>query len=93
MPRKISVSDEQLIESLKELYGTEISAGDIQIVKMLYGLDDGEEKSLFAVARAFDITVERVRQINAKFMGRLYFWYAEPNRSRTPPQGNATQEA
>ena len=30
MPRKISVSDEQLIESLKELYGTEISAGDIR---------------------------------------------------------------
>lgn len=30
MPRKISVNDAQLIESLKELYGTEISAGDIR---------------------------------------------------------------
>ena len=30
MPSKISVSDEQLIESLKSLYGTEISAGDIR---------------------------------------------------------------
>jgi hypothetical protein len=30
MPRKISVSDEQLIESLKTLYGTELSAGDIR---------------------------------------------------------------
>ncbi len=30
MPRKISVSDEQLIESLKSLYGTELSAGDIR---------------------------------------------------------------
>jgi len=30
MPRKISVTDEQLIESLKSLYGIEISAGDIR---------------------------------------------------------------
>ena len=30
MPRKISVTDEQLIESLKSLYGAEISAGDIR---------------------------------------------------------------
>ena len=30
MPRKISVSDEQLIENLKSLYGTELSAGDIR---------------------------------------------------------------
>ncbi len=30
MPRKISVTDEQLIESLKTLYGTELSAGDIR---------------------------------------------------------------
>ena len=30
MPRKISVTDEQLISDLKNLYGTEISAGDIR---------------------------------------------------------------
>ena len=30
MPRKISVTDEQLIESLKELYGPEITSGDLK---------------------------------------------------------------
>ena len=30
MPRKISVTDEQLISDLKNLYGTEISAGDVR---------------------------------------------------------------
>ena len=30
MPRKISVTDEQLISDLKNLYGTEISSGDIR---------------------------------------------------------------
>ena len=30
MPRKSSVNDAQLIESLKELYGSEITSGDLK---------------------------------------------------------------
>ncbi len=30
MPRKSSVNDQQLIESIKELYGSEITAGDLK---------------------------------------------------------------
>jgi len=30
MPRKISVNDQQLIESIKELYGSEITSGDLK---------------------------------------------------------------
>ncbi|KAL4430587.1 hypothetical protein ABPG77_005827 [Micractinium sp. CCAP 211/92] len=41
------------------------------IIKMRYGLDDGEEKTLEEVGRAFNVTRERIRQIEAKAIRKL----------------------
>lgn len=41
------------------------------IIKMRYGLDDGEEKTLEEVGKAFNVTRERIRQIEAKAIRKL----------------------
>ena len=73
MPRKISVSDEQLIESLKSLYGTELSAGDIR------GFCASKNLSYPTVTRRLEqfktdrgrwnleVTQERVQEIERNF--------------------------
>ena len=42
-----------------------------EVVKMRYGLDDGEPRTLEEVGRAFGVTRERVRQIEAKSLAKL----------------------
>ncbi len=52
------------------------------IVKMRFGLDDGRIRTLEEVGRTFDITRERVRQIEAKTLAKL----------RHPQQAQALRE-
>ena len=42
-----------------------------QVVRMRYGLSDGEPRTLEEVGRAFGVTRERVRQIEAKSLAKL----------------------
>ena len=42
-----------------------------EVVKMRYGLTDGEPRTLEEVGRAFGVTRERVRQIEAKSLAKL----------------------
>jgi RNA polymerase primary sigma factor len=47
------------------------------IIKMRFGLDDGSEHTLEEVGRTFDVTRERIRQIEAKVLRKL----RHPSRS------------
>jgi RNA polymerase primary sigma factor len=42
-----------------------------QILRMRFGIDDGTEHTLEEVGRAFQVTRERIRQIESKALRRL----------------------
>jgi RNA polymerase primary sigma factor len=44
---------------------------EIEVVKLRYGLKDGRIRTLAEIGRAFNITRERVRQIEAKAISKL----------------------
>jgi RNA polymerase primary sigma factor len=48
-----------------------------RIIKMRFGLDDGTEHTLEEVGQTFAVTRERIRQIEAKVLGKL----RHPSRS------------
>ena len=50
-----------------------------QVIKMRYGLEDGRQRTLEEVGREFNITRERIRQIEAKALRKL----RHPSRSKT----------
>lgn len=64
---------EQLAEVLKTL-----SEREQEVLALRYGLTDGQEKTLEEVGMVFDVTRERIRQIEAKALRKL----RHPSRSR-----------
>lgn len=55
-----------------------LSPREEQILRMRFGVDDGAERTLEEVGRAFNVTRERIRQIESKALRRL----RHPSRSR-----------
>ena len=49
----------------------ELSDREQEVVKMRFGLEDGQPKTLEEVGKAFGVTRERVRQIEAKTLAKL----------------------
>jgi len=49
----------------------ELSEREQEVVKMRFGLEDGQPKTLEEVGKAFGVTRERVRQIEAKTLAKL----------------------
>jgi hypothetical protein len=73
MPRKSSVNDQQLIESIKELYGSEITSGDLKGFCASRGLNYQtvtRRLENFKTARGrwnLEVTQERVEEIERSF--------------------------
>ena len=55
-----------------------LSLREEKIIKMRFGLEDGSEHTLEEVGRVFEVTRERIRQIEAKALRKL----RHPSRSR-----------
>jgi RNA polymerase primary sigma factor len=55
-----------------------LSAREEKILRMRFGIEDGSERTLEEVGRSFDVTRERIRQIEAKALRKL----RHPSRSR-----------
>jgi RNA polymerase primary sigma factor len=60
-----------LLQSHVEQVLTHLGERERQVVRMRYGLADGEPRTLEEVGRAFGVTRERVRQIEAKSLAKL----------------------
>ncbi len=59
-----------LVQAVEEALG-ELSEREQEIVRMRFGLDDGQPKTLEDVGREFGVTRERIRQIEAKTLAKL----------------------
>ncbi|MBI4882937.1 MAG: RNA polymerase sigma factor RpoD [Actinobacteria bacterium] len=59
-----------LTQAVEEALG-ELSEREREIVRMRFGLDDGQARTLEDVGKEFQVTRERVRQIEAKTLAKL----------------------
>jgi RNA polymerase primary sigma factor len=60
-----------MLQSHVEAVLTHLGEREREVVRMRYGLADGEPRTLEEVGRAFGVTRERVRQIEAKSLAKL----------------------
>ena len=66
-----------LKEQLEEVMGT-LTPREAKVLKLRFGLEDGKARTLEEVGREFDVTRERIRQIEAKALRKL----RHPSRSK-----------
>ena len=66
-----------LREQLEEVLGT-LTEREQKVLKLRFGLEDGRYRTLEEVGREFEVTRERIRQIEAKALRKL----RHPSRSR-----------
>ena len=66
-----------LKEQLEEVMGT-LTAREAKVLKLRFGLEDGKARTLEEVGREFQVTRERIRQIEAKALRKL----RHPSRSK-----------
>ena len=64
-------------EQLREVLET-LTEREQKVLRLRFGLDDGEAKTLEEVGKKFNVTRERIRQIEAKALRKL----RHPSRSR-----------
>jgi RNA polymerase primary sigma factor len=72
-----AVSYTLLREQLNEVLHT-LTPREEQVLKLRFGLDDGRTRTLEEVGKVFNITRERIRQIEAKALRKL----RHPSRAR-----------
>ena len=66
-----------LKEQLDEVLMT-LTEREQKVLRLRFGLDDGRQRTLEEVGTVFDVTRERIRQIEAKALRKL----RHPSRSR-----------
>ncbi|MBZ5527584.1 MAG: RNA polymerase sigma factor RpoD [Acidobacteriia bacterium] len=77
----VSPSDAVISLNLKDQMASmlkTLTPREEQIIKMRFGMEDGSEHTLEEVGQVFDVTRERIRQIEAKALRKL----RHPSRSR-----------
>ena len=65
-----AIAQEHVSELLSDILET-LSEREALIIRMRYGLEDGEKKSLQAVGDVLGLSRERVRQIESKILNKL----------------------
>lgn len=69
-PEELMASN-QLREELEAIMEGRLSEREIRVLKLRFGLIDGKERTLEEVGRIFNVTRERIRQIEAKALRKL----------------------
>ena len=74
----VDVASRQLLkEQIEEVLGT-LTPREQRILQLRFGLEDGRSRTLEEVGKEFNVTRERIRQIEAKALRKL----RHPSRSR-----------
>ncbi|TAF55056.1 MAG: RNA polymerase sigma factor RpoD/SigA [Oscillatoriales cyanobacterium] len=76
LPISFQVSKNLLREDLESVLDT-LSPRERDVLRLRYGLDDGRMKTLEEIGQIFNVTRERIRQIEAKALRKL----RHPNRN------------
>lgn len=78
IPTPVEATNQTLLhEQLDEVVST-LTEREQRVIKLRFGWDDGRPRTLEEVGKEFNVTRERIRQIEAKALRRL----RQPNRSR-----------
>lgn len=78
IPTPVEATNQTLLhEQLDEVVST-LTEREQRVIKLRFGWDDGRPRTLEEVGREFNVTRERIRQIEAKALRKL----RHPNRSR-----------
>lgn len=64
------------IKNLDKVLAT-LSAREQEVLKLRFGLDDGQSRTLKEIGQKLDVTPERIRQIEARALRKLRY----PSRS------------
>ena len=65
-----SLSRKRFVEGTQELLST-LTAREAQVLRMRFGLDGGTERTLAEIGASFDLTRERIRQIETQALRKL----------------------
>ena len=72
-----AVSKELLKEQIDEVLSS-LTPRECRVLQLRFGLEDGRSRTLEEIGQEFELTRERIRQIEAKALKRL----RHPSRSR-----------
>jgi RNA polymerase primary sigma factor len=74
----VDIESRQLLrKQIEEVFST-LSPREQQVLELRFGLEDGRSRTLEEVGKEFNVTRERIRQIEAKALSKL----RHPSRSR-----------
>jgi RNA polymerase primary sigma factor len=65
-----SLLRKRFVEGTRELLAT-LTAREAQVLRMRFGLDGGTERTLAEIGASFDLTRERIRQIETQALRKL----------------------
>ncbi len=66
-----AATEQLLKEQVQGILESALSERELKIIKMRFGLEDGKTHTLEEVGHQFDVTRERIRQIEAKALAKL----------------------
>jgi RNA polymerase primary sigma factor len=82
-PEAGPISD--LVEGdLVDVLLSKLKAREREVIKMRFGLEDGEEKTLREIGEKMDVTRERIRQLEIEAIARIKRLYDETGELRLP---------
>jgi RNA polymerase primary sigma factor len=65
-----TLARKRFVEGTRDLLST-LSAREAQVLRMRFGLDGGAERTLAEIGASFDLTRERIRQIETQALRKL----------------------
>ena len=70
-PSPIAMSERQMRKKKIDEVLSTLTPRENEVIRRRYGLDDGKPKTLEEVGKEFNVTRERIRQIEAKALRKL----------------------